>query len=69
MATGVVPDFPAEERTAPSANDLLKSAYGAMFWFSLILATGVHFGVFALWPEMTAEVISPRRLPWRWPAS
>jgi protein TonB len=30
---------------------------GAIFWGSLILATGVHFGVFALWPDMTAEVI------------
>lgn len=41
----------------PTANDVFKKVSGAVFWGSLILATGVHLGVFALWPEMTAEVM------------
>jgi protein TonB len=53
-----VPGLPAEERTKPAANERFKKAFGALFWFSLILATGAHFAVFAFWPDMTAEVVS-----------
>ncbi|MFC1661259.1 energy transducer TonB [Gemmatimonadota bacterium] len=58
MTKIAVPALPAEETEAPSANDLFKRSFGALFWFSMILATGVHIAVFDLWPDMTAEVIS-----------
>jgi protein TonB len=53
-----VPGLPAEEKTRPPANERFKKAFGALFWFSLILATGAHFAVFTFWPDMTAEVVS-----------
>ena len=58
MAKKAVPAWPAEMEAAPTANDRFKTAAGALFWCSLILATGVHFAVLACWPEMSAEVIS-----------
>jgi len=58
MSKRTVPALPADEKEGPTANDRFKQASGALVWSSLILATGIHFGVFALWPEMTAEVIS-----------
>ena len=41
-----------------TANDRLKDSFSAWFWGSMIVATLVHFGVFAFWPELTAEDIS-----------
>lgn len=41
-----------------TANDRFKRAFGAWFWGSMILATVIHFAVFALWPEMTAKDVS-----------
>ncbi len=41
-----------------SANDRLKRGSPSVLWGSLIAATLLHLGVFALWPEMTAEVSS-----------
>ena len=38
-----------------SANERLKSGFRPVFWSSIILATVLHFGAFALWPELTAE--------------
>jgi protein TonB len=58
MSKRAVPALPAEKETAPAANDRFKKSFGALVWSSLILATVIHFGVFALWPEMSAEVIS-----------
>lgn len=40
------------------ANDRLKRSFSAWLWSSMIAATLAHFGMFALWPELTAEVIS-----------
>jgi protein TonB len=41
-----------------TANDRLKKSFGTWFWGSMIAATVIHFGVFAFWPELTAEDIS-----------
>ena len=41
-----------------TANDRFKRSFGAWFWGSMILATVVHFTIFAAWPEMTAEDVS-----------
>lgn len=41
-----------------SANDRLKRQFSAWFWASMAIATGVHFGTFALWPELTAADFS-----------
>ncbi len=58
MAKRSVPALPAEKEETPTANDRFKKSFGALFYCSLILATGAHFAVFNFWPEMTAEVIS-----------
>ena len=57
MSKKAVPALPEKMEETPSANDRFKTAAGRFFWCSLILATGVHFALFAYWPEMTAEVI------------
>jgi protein TonB len=44
--------------TQKTANERLKDSFSTWFWGSMIVATLVHFGVFALWPELTAEDIS-----------
>ena len=41
-----------------TANDRFKRSFGSWFWGSMIMATVVHFSVFAFWPEMTAEDVS-----------
>lgn len=40
------------------ANERFKRGFAAWFWSSMIAATVVHFGTFALWPELTAEDFS-----------
>lgn len=44
--------------TMVTANDRLKRSFTTWFWSSMIAATVIHFGVFAFWPELTAEDIS-----------
>jgi protein TonB len=58
MSSIAVPAPPAAEQALPSANDRFKKVFGAVFWGSMILATGVHFAAFTLWPEMTAQDLS-----------
>ena len=41
-----------------TANDRFKRSFGSGFWASMILATGVHFGIMAYWPELEAEDVS-----------
>ena len=41
-----------------TANDRLKQSFSAWFWGSMIAAAVIHFGVFAFWPELTAEDVS-----------
>ena len=41
-----------------TANDRLKQSFSTWFWGSMIAATVIHFGMFAFWPELTAEDIS-----------
>jgi protein TonB len=43
---------------AQTANDRLKSSFSSWFWGSMIVATLIHFGAFAFWPELTAEDFS-----------
>ncbi|MDZ7780244.1 MAG: TonB family protein [Gemmatimonadota bacterium] len=43
---------------AETANDRLKRSFASWFWGSMIAATLIHFGTFALWPELTAEDFS-----------
>jgi len=57
MTRKTMPAEATPERNEPTANEAFHRVSGAIFWGSLVLATGVHFGVFALWPEMTAEVV------------
>ena len=49
---------PAEALEAETANDRLKHSFASWFWGSLIAATVLHFGMFALWPDMTAADVS-----------
>ncbi len=56
MSKRAVPALPTAEQAPPSANDRSKKGFEGLVWTSLILATVLHFGVFALWPEMYAEV-------------
>lgn len=58
----------AVESTAPAprgleeqfetANDRFKKSFGAWFWGSILVATLVHFLMFAFWPEMQAADVS-----------
>ena len=41
-----------------TANDRFKESFSSWFWGSMIAATVMHFGVFAFWPELTAEDFS-----------
>lgn len=41
-----------------SRNERLKGRFRAIFWSSIILATVVHFGAFAYWPEIMTEDFS-----------
>jgi protein TonB len=43
---------------AETANDRLKKSFSTWFWGSMIVATVIHFAVFAFWPELTAEDMS-----------
>ena len=43
---------------AETANERLKRTFSSWFWGSMILATFIHGGTFAFWPELTAEDIS-----------
>ena len=44
--------------TIETANDKLKRSFSSWFWGSMIVATVVHFSLFAFWPELTAEDFS-----------
>lgn len=41
-----------------TANDRLKRSFSSWFWGSMIVATFMHGGTFAFWPELTAEDFS-----------
>ncbi|MDH3206626.1 MAG: TonB family protein [Gemmatimonadota bacterium] len=41
-----------------SANDRMKATFNSWLWTSMIAATVIHFGTFALWPELTAADLS-----------
>lgn len=41
-----------------TANDVFKQTFGAWLWGSVALATALHFGAFALFPEFTAADMS-----------
>ena len=44
--------------SGPTANDRLKQSFQSWFWGSMIAATVIHFGIFAFWPEFTAQDVS-----------
>jgi protein TonB len=50
--------LPALAILQETANERLKRSFSSWFWGSMILATVVHFGMFAFWPELTAEDFS-----------
>ncbi len=39
-------------------NDRFKKSFSSWFWGSVVMATVLHFAVFALWPDMMAEDVS-----------
>jgi protein TonB len=41
-----------------TANERFKRSFGTWFWGSMILATVIHFTIFAAFPELTAEDVS-----------
>jgi protein TonB len=43
---------------ADTANDRFKRSFSDWFWASMIVATVMHFGMFAMWPDLTAEDVS-----------
>jgi len=49
---------PVTEPPEATANDRLKSSWGVSLWGSLNLAVLLHVGLFALWPELTAQDFS-----------
>ena len=61
--------IPAVERPN-SANERFKSKFRSLFWTSVMMATLVHFGVFAFWPDLqtadytfTTEELTAIELP------
>jgi TonB family protein len=44
--------------TRETANDRFKQSFGAWLWASVIVATVLHFGLFAFFPELTASDVS-----------
>ncbi len=54
----VLPARPVMEEETATANDRLHNSASALLWTSMLVATGVHFGVFTLWPEMRARDVS-----------
>ena len=55
MNAEALPDLPETQETA---NDRLKKSFSSWFWGSMIAATVIHFAIFAMWPELTAEDMS-----------
>lgn len=53
MSTPTPPDVSAPE--FETANDRFKSSFSNWFWGSMIAATVLHFALFALFPNLTAE--------------
>jgi len=49
---------PVDAKAVATANDRLKGSFGSVFWSAMILATGLHFAAFALWPELTVADFS-----------
>lgn len=43
---------------AVNANERLKGSFNSVFWGAMIVATVMHFGVFALWPTLKAKNIA-----------
>ena len=41
-----------------AANERLKTSFRSWFWGSMVLATVIHFAIFALWPELSAPGIA-----------
>lgn len=41
-----------------SANERFKGRFRSIFWSGIIVASLVHFGLFAFWPELTVEDFS-----------
>lgn len=58
MSKHEVPVQPEGRAELLSANERFKRSFRTYFWGALILATGAHFAIFDLWPEMTAVDIS-----------
>jgi len=54
MTAEALPSTDSDE----SANDRLKRSFDSWFWGSMIVATVLHFGTFAFWPEFTAVDVS-----------
>jgi len=52
--------YPPEthEMAAQTANDRFKERNGSRVWAALIMATALHMGVFALWPDLVAQDFS-----------
>ncbi len=48
------PTVPQDDSEAfETANERFKRSFDNLFWGSMIVATILHFGLFALWPDMT----------------
>lgn len=46
------------EQQFETANDRFKKSFGTWFWGSILVATVVHFLMFAFWPDMQAADVS-----------
>jgi protein TonB len=47
-----------DDELRETANDRFKTSFGSWFWGSMIAATVLHFALFALFPQLTAEDFS-----------
>lgn len=58
-AVGSAPPVPRGlEAQFETANDRFKRSFGTWFWGSILVATLVHFLLFAFWPDMQAADVS-----------
>lgn len=49
--------LPSDDNFPESANERFKRSFPARVWGSILVATVLHLGLFALWPTMTAPVL------------
>lgn len=55
MSNGGTATLPHAAIRRDTANDQFKRRFSSWLWGSMVLATAIHFGLFAFWPELEAK--------------